>query len=55
MNPHLPITVVDVVLKTLADRSGFDHWWDDLNADVQLDIIEKLESKVGALLEREGL
>jgi hypothetical protein len=51
----LPIELVDVVLKNLADRSGFDHWWDDLDVDVQLDIINSLEAALAARLRERGV
>ena len=52
---NLADALVDGVLKSLAQRSGFDHWWDDLTVDVQLDIVADLEDVVGALLQAEGV
>lgn len=38
MSPAEAVRVVDAVLKDLQDRSGFDHWWDDISDDVQEEV-----------------
>jgi hypothetical protein len=47
----LASTIVKVVLDELESRAGFDHWWDDIDADVQEEISDELKLKVLALLE----
>ena len=47
--------IVEAVIKDLLDRSGFDHWWYDLDEDVQLDVVTELETTVCAFLEEAGL
>jgi hypothetical protein len=34
--------VVEVVLNELGGRGGFDHWWDNIDEDIQDEIREKL-------------
>lgn len=51
---YLTDKIVDATLKALAQRSGFDHWWDDLDVEVQLDVVADLEDVVGAVLQGEG-
>ena len=44
----------DIILKifdSLGDRGGFDHWWDDLDEDIQTEILEDLEVECSAILD----
>jgi len=43
--------IVDIVLKDLADRKGFEEWWDDIDDDISLEIAEELVAKVASHLE----
>lgn len=47
--------IVDVVLRDLNLRSGFDNLWDSLDEDVRADVRLDLEIAVSAVLAREGL
>lgn len=47
--------IVEIVLKDLNLRSGFDNWWDSLDEDVRADARLDLEIAVSAVLAREGL
>jgi len=34
--------LVDAVLRELNDRAGFDHWWDSIDPDTQVELRQKL-------------
>lgn len=44
--------VVDAVIDALADRSGFDHWWDNLPEEIRDDVVSELEQAVTCVLAR---
>ena len=41
---------VRAVLKNLDDRSGFDHWFDSIDEEIQAEIRESLRNDVQAVL-----
>jgi hypothetical protein len=38
--------VVEAVLDELRNRKGFDWWWDDLDEDIQVEIVEACVQRV---------
>jgi hypothetical protein len=42
--------IVKVVLEDLADRAGFDWWWDDIDEQTQNEIRDDLAGKIAPLL-----
>ena len=42
---------VVAVLQELRGRKGFSHWWDDIRADDQSDIIKCAEEQVARVLQ----
>ena len=47
------IIVFDIV-DELTDRNGFDHWWFNLDQDIQQELMGALIATVDANLEREA-
>ena len=43
------------IYKNLSDRSGFDHWWDNIDSDTQEEIRGTLEAKITKILDEENL
>lgn len=47
--------ILAAVFDDLKDRSGFDHWWDNIDHDIKLEILTELGDKVEAVLEESGV
>ena len=45
--------IVTTVLNDLENRSGFDHWWDDVDEEIQDEVRQVLAAKVQQVLDRE--
>lgn len=39
----------EAVISDLRDRRGFDHWWDEIDEDIQNDIREVLADEIGSV------
>lgn len=39
----------NAILAVLDDRGGFDHWFDDIDEDTQLEIVEEMAEVIGLL------
>ncbi len=44
-------TIVQAVLADLRDRAGFDHWWDEIDEDIQAEIVADLGEQVQQVLD----
>ena len=44
--------IVDEILNELGSRKGFNHWWDDIDEDIQGEIEEALISAVIRVLNK---
>lgn len=48
--------IVKAVITDLSDRSGFDHWWDDIDSGIRAEIRRELKRKVlDVLVGRAGM
>lgn len=45
--------IVFRVMDALGDRSGFDHWWYNIDADIRNDILDELCQAVESELNAE--
>ncbi len=37
-----PYTMAEKVIELLGRRGGFDHWWDEIEPEIQEEIIDEL-------------
>lgn len=44
-----PSELTEQILKVLNDRGGFDHWWDDILEEDQIDIKADLDVVIKAI------
>ena len=42
--------IIKKVFDDLYDRGGFDHWWDDIDSDIQQEILGALVRHVETIL-----
>jgi len=47
---ELSIRIVSSLVGALSDRKGFNMWWESIDKDVSLDIIDELVEKTKELL-----
>ena len=48
--PLLPHQIVTAILDELQGRGGFDHWWDDIDEEIQEEITNSLILTVQAVM-----
>ena len=45
-----PDEIAKVVIDELLDRGGFDHWWHEIDKELQKEILITLASRINTVL-----